>query len=232
MRLPYFPGSRVAWDSSTFLQIDLTNIKHYLYFFFLDFSCMNLSYAFSFFQALEILDGSTLPFFPCKMRNFFRLAWLSSHQLLYFLLFLSFFFLFLFFFHMWWRFLCIFTYSYAFSRRLKVLKVLKVLQVFQEARPLIFHAKHGLKTCMEKPLTLFSTPSPSLFPETTHLPPLFTLSRLNRLPRAYLDALFPSFSDLKLLSSAETSFFCWNSSFPMNLLFWGIRFFADASGFL
>jgi hypothetical protein len=24
---------RVAWDSSTFLQIDLTNIKHYLYFF-------------------------------------------------------------------------------------------------------------------------------------------------------------------------------------------------------
>jgi len=54
----------------------------------------------------------------------------------------------------------------------------------------IFHAKHGLSLSHGKTSYPFLTPSISLFPETTHLPPLFTLSRLNRLPRAYLDALF------------------------------------------
>jgi len=87
------------------------------------------------------------------------------------------------------RFLRFFLYPYAFSSSRPWKSWMGGLPGSKPGH-LVFHAKHGLKTCMEKPLTLFSTPSPSLFPETTHLPPLFTLSRLNRLPRAYLDALF------------------------------------------
>jgi hypothetical protein len=63
-------------------------------------------------------------------------------------------------------------------------------QVFQEARRLNFHAKHGYSGSHGKTSYPFFLPSISVFPELTHLPPLFPLSRLNRLPRAYLDALF------------------------------------------
>ena len=61
MRRPDFPGSRVAWDSSTFSQNGLTNIKHYLYFFSLTLKIHELSAA----------NWSTPLYFPCKMRNFF-----------------------------------------------------------------------------------------------------------------------------------------------------------------
>ena len=117
-----FSRSRVAWDSSTFSQNGLTNIKHYLYFFFLDLRIHEST------QLPCAAKRSTPLYFPCKMRNFFWLAWLYSSVLLYFLLFLSFFFLFSFLFHMDWRFLrfflyfhnmvwrffCIFADSYAF----------------------------------------------------------------------------------------------------------------------
>ena len=74
---PIFQEAELHWTHQTFLQIDLTNIKLYLYFFFLALKTHEsffFSYAFSFLLALEILDGSTQPFFPCKMETFSRLA--------------------------------------------------------------------------------------------------------------------------------------------------------------
>jgi hypothetical protein len=101
---------------------------------------------------------------------------------------------------------------------------------------------------MEKPLTLFFLPPSRFFPELlhfTHLPPLFTLSRLNRLPKAYLDALFQPqpawnfFLLLKLFISHESfilrhQVFCWRIRFLIGLGFFSMRlmflfFFAFAS---
>jgi hypothetical protein len=195
MRQPNFPEAELHGTHQTFLQIDLTNIKLYLYFFFLDFSCMNLSYAFSFLQALEILDGSTQHFFPCKMETFFDsldfplitfyVFWFSSAWLTLPSLFSL--------------FLCFFApapslLSY-FSPDMNLFSsnrcsVQMTHQVFQEARSLNFHAKHGYSGSHGKTSYPFFLPSISVFPELTHLPPLFPLSRLNRLSRAYLDALF------------------------------------------
>lgn len=123
------------------------------------------------------------------------------------------------------RFLRFFLYPYAFSSSRPWKSWMGGLPGGKQGH-LVFHAKHGLKTCMEKPLTLFSTPSPSLFPETTHLPPLFTLSRLNRLPRAYLDALFQPQPAWNFFRQSET--FISHESFFWDIRFfrWGISFFA------
>jgi hypothetical protein len=113
-----------------------------------------------------------------------------------------------------------------------------LLHQAQEAQPgskpghLIFHAKHGLKLLHGKSPYPFFLPSISVFPELTHLHPLFTLSRLNRLSRAYLDALFQPQLSLKLLSFVKPfisheSFFLQVSIFSMRLMF--LFFFAFAS---
>ena len=120
---PIFPEAKTHGTHQTFLQNDLTNIKLYLYFFFLPLRIHEVSAA----------NWSTPPYFPCKMGNFFltRLTLLISSSILFAFFFIlmlfrtktfasfflfcwheSFSFLFLYFFA---NFLCIFTLSYVFN---------------------------------------------------------------------------------------------------------------------
>jgi hypothetical protein len=84
---------------------------------------------------------------------------------------------------------------------------------------LVFHAKHGLKTCMEKPLTLFSTPSPSLFSWNYAPSPTFHAFTPEQASQSLSRRTFPASASLKLLSPE------WNFHFPWIFFFWGIRFF-------
>ena len=159
MRLPYFPGSRVAWDSSTFLQIDLTNIKHYLYFFFLtlrihespNFLVLKQKHA----PLISMQDAKLFYLLP-DMNHFFwtRLTFFSSPSMLF-----GFFF-------------SITDASSAFFIILMLFSFLQALEIldgrltWREARPLIFHAKHGLSISHGKTHHPLFDSLPFAFPET------------------------------------------------------------------
>ena len=175
------------------------------------------------------------------MRNFFGLAWLFLLQLLYFLLFISFFFLFhmrwaasfaFFFILMLFRtstfasflfFSWHESFSFLFLYFLQTSSAFLLLLMFllhqaQEAQPrwelghLDFHAKHGLKTCMEKPLTLFSTPSLSLFLKLSpfHAPfPTFHTFTPEQAIQSLFRRTFPASASLKLLSPEWIFHFQW-----------------------
>jgi len=80
----------------------------------------------------------------------------------------------------------------------------------QEAQPggkpghRIFHAKHGLSLSHGKTSYPFLTPSISLFPETTHLPPTFHAFTPEQASQSLSRRTFPASASLKLLSFCET----------------------------
>jgi len=231
MRLPYFPGSRVAWDSSTFLKIDLTNINYYLYFFSLTLKMLNPPNFLSAASEARSLNfhARCETFLSASWHESFFLDWLDF-LLINFYSFCFFFsitdssFAFFFIFATW------FWLSSAFLLTLMLLlhQALEILDgspAWKQAGSSSFPCEAWTKNLHGKtPHPLFDS-LPFAFSWNYAPSPTFHAFTPEQASQSLSRRTFPASASLKLLSPE------WNFHFPW-IFFWGIRFFCRYPFFL
>jgi hypothetical protein len=203
-----------TWTHQTFSQDDLTNIKLYLYFFFLDFSCMNLSYSsvllcrkLKHAALISMQDGNffstRLTFFSTTSILFsFSSAWLTLPSL---------FSLFLCFFAPAPSLLSYFFLTWIFFLRTDV-QSLYASGFYWATRLLPFPCEAWTNLCAWKNLLPFFSCLHLSFSWNFHIyapSPTFQTFTPEQAIQSLSRRTFPASASLKLLSFAETFHFPW-----------------------